>query len=59
MLAARQEFASTFGRDVNSILVNPEQRARFNQLQAQYMGYDAFLDPTIRQRSPYIALAVG
>ena len=50
MLAAQQEFLTTFGRNVDSIVTDPQQRARFNQLQTQYQAYDALMDPTVRQR---------
>jgi hypothetical protein len=50
MLAAQREFLATFGRDLNSVITDPQQRARFNQLQTQYQAYDALLDPTVRTR---------
>jgi len=31
-------------------VLTPEQRTRYNQLWYQYRGYDALLDPTVRQK---------
>jgi hypothetical protein len=43
-------FRSNLYRDVDSVITDPRQRARFNQLHTQYQFYDAFTDPSVQQR---------
>jgi hypothetical protein len=49
-----RDFTQNFYRDLattsESILTDPQQRQRFNQLNWQYRGFDAFTDPTIQQK---------
>jgi hypothetical protein len=47
---AQQNFLNQWGRQVDSLLTVPQERTRFNQLQTQFQRYDAFVDPTVRQR---------
>jgi hypothetical protein len=47
---SQQQFFTDFDRELNSVFTDPQQRARFNQLAAQFRGFDALLDPGIRQR---------
>ncbi len=35
---------------VNNTLTSPQMQSRYNQLNRQYMGYDAFNDPAVRQQ---------
>jgi hypothetical protein len=50
LLEAERSFLSSFNRDVDAILTDPQQRARFGQLQNQFQAFDTFFDPTVRQR---------
>jgi hypothetical protein len=49
LLQAQRNFDSSFNQSLGSVLTDPAQRARFGQLHTQFRGFDAFLDPTIRQ----------
>lgn len=48
-LEAQRDFATSFNQSLESILSDPAQRARFNQLHTQFRGFDAFADPSVRQ----------
>jgi hypothetical protein len=50
LLEAQQRFVAMFNQNLDTILTDPQQRARFNQLFNQFRGFDAFFDPTIQQR---------
>ncbi len=49
-----QQFQAQFNQDltgtVNSTLTNPQVVSRFNQLNRQFMGFNAFNDPTVRRQ---------
>ena len=49
-----QELQATFnqnmGKSVDSAIINPEQRNRYNQLQLQYQGYGAFNNSAVQQK---------
>jgi len=49
-----QQLQSQFNQEltgtVNTTLTNPQTLSRFNQLNRQFMGFNAFNDPTIRQQ---------
>jgi hypothetical protein len=49
-----QQLQSQFNQDlsgtVNSTLTDPQSRSRFGQLNRQFMGFNAFNDPQIRQQ---------
>jgi hypothetical protein len=53
-IATLQQLQAQFNADlsgtVNSTLTNPQTLNRFNQLNRQFMGFNAFNDPTIRQQ---------
>lgn len=50
MQELQQNFYKNYGTATNSILTDPEARARYNQLQLQYRGYDAFYDPMVQEK---------
>ncbi len=41
---------ANYGQIANGIISDPQQLARFNQLNLQYQVYDAFRNPEIQQR---------
>jgi hypothetical protein len=53
-MAALQQLQAQFNADlsgtVNTTLTNPQTLNRFNQLNRQFMGFNAFNDPTVRQQ---------
>jgi len=44
------QFNQSLAGTTNSTLTNPQTLNRFNQLNRQFMGFNAFNDPTIRQQ---------
>jgi hypothetical protein len=44
------QFNQNLSGTVNSTLTDPQTRSRFDQLNRQYMGFNAFNDPTIRRQ---------
>jgi len=46
----QQQFNQSLAGTANSTLTNPQTLNRFNQLNRQFMGFNAFNDPTIRQQ---------
>jgi len=44
------EFNTEFGNTVNSTLTDRQAQNRFNQLNRQFQGFNAFNDPSIRQQ---------
>jgi len=45
-----RNFYNDFTSSTNQVFTDPAQRQRYNQLYWQYMGYNAFQDPTIQQK---------
>lgn len=45
----RDRFDNEFTRSSRDVFRNPEQQARFNQLQLQYQGYGAFQNPRLQR----------
>jgi len=45
-----REFYNNFASSTNQVFTDPAQQQRYNQLYWQYMGYNAFQDPTIQQK---------
>jgi hypothetical protein len=50
MRELQQNFHKDFSQTHESILTDPEQRQRYNQLHWQYRGYSAFEDPQIAEK---------
>jgi hypothetical protein len=50
----QQQLEAQFNQDlsgsVNSTISNPQMQSRFNQLNRQYQGFNAFNDPSVRQQ---------
>jgi len=46
----QQQFNQSLAGNLNSTLTNPQTLNRFNQLNRQFTGFNAFNDPTIRQQ---------
>lgn len=46
----RDRFDNEFTRSSRDVFRNPEQQARFNQLQLQYQGYGAFQNPRLQRQ---------
>lgn len=46
----RADFQKQFDPAINSTFTDPAVRTRYNQLNYQYQGYNAFQDPTIQQQ---------
>ncbi len=46
----QMQFNQQFGGAVNSTLTSPQMQTRYNQLNRQFMGYNAFNDPAVRQQ---------
>ena len=44
------QFNSEYGRSLNSALNNPQARARYDQLNRQYQGFNAFNDQAIQKQ---------
>jgi len=50
MQRLENQFNTNFGNTVNSTLTDQQAQNRFNQLNRQFQGFNAFNDPTIRQQ---------
>jgi len=50
MQQLENQFNTQFGNTVNSTLTDTQAQNRFNQLNRQFQGFNAFNDPTIRQQ---------
>ena len=50
MQQLQSQFNQNLSSAVNSTLTNPEAVSRFNQLNRQFMNFNAFNDPSIRQQ---------
>jgi len=46
----RQGFNKDFSTTADKVFTDPQQRERYNQLQLQYQGYNAFSDPMVQQK---------
>ena len=46
----QQRFYNSFADPTNQVFTDPQMRARYNQLQLQYRGYDALQDPAIQNQ---------
>jgi hypothetical protein len=44
------QFNSDFNRSLNATFTDPQMRARYDQLNRQYMGYAAFNEPSIQRQ---------
>lgn len=44
------QFRADFGRSLESTISDPRARARYDQLNRQYMGFSSFNDPAIQQQ---------
>jgi hypothetical protein len=50
MQQLQAQFNKSLGGTVNSTFTNPQALSRYNQLNRQFMGFNAFDDPTIQQQ---------
>ena len=50
MQQLQAQFNQSLAGNVNSTLTSPQAQARYNQLNRQYMGYNAFNDPAVRRQ---------
>lgn len=50
MQELQQNFYKSHSTATNEIITDPQMRARYNQLNLQYRGYDAFNDPAVQQK---------
>jgi hypothetical protein len=46
----QQGFNKNLSTTANDVFTDPQQRQRYNQLQMQYRGYNAFSDPTVQDK---------
>ena len=46
----QQGFNKSFTTSANEVFIDPQQRQRYNQLNLQYQGYNAFTDPMVQEK---------